>query len=172
MKQGTERKETVMKSRVTIGVAVLMIGATLAMPSTSEAGGRAKQQKQPNNKQQKQVQPVMRGLAVAHILMNAMQAATVQNSRRATVKPRSQRQTRQEPVRAVHHVETRQGRNSRQHGHGYNNCNCCNSGPVVIYKSETKRIVQQRIHGATAYVQIWSSYEGRWVTVQEHSSIY
>lgn len=57
--------------------------------------------------------------------------------------------------------------------------------PVVVYASESavddpiiipmegeRRIYQPRVHGAQAYVQVWSDFEQRWVTIGKRPSVW
>jgi hypothetical protein len=44
--------------------------------------------------------------------------------------------------------------------------------PIVSYLSDGRRLYQPRVHGHTAYLQIWSEVNGDWVSIKEYPSIW
>ena len=43
---------------------------------------------------------------------------------------------------------------------------------VIVDLEEGRRIFQERRHGATAYLQVWSDIREEWVSIQEYPSIW
>ena len=44
--------------------------------------------------------------------------------------------------------------------------------PIIVPMEGERRIYQPRIHGAQAYVQVWSDFEQRWVTIGKRPSVW
>ncbi|MCF7838489.1 MAG: hypothetical protein K9N49_07645 [Candidatus Marinimicrobia bacterium] len=44
--------------------------------------------------------------------------------------------------------------------------------PITVYQSGHRRLYQPAVPGHPAFVQQWSPWENRWVTIQDHPSIW
>lgn len=43
---------------------------------------------------------------------------------------------------------------------------------IIVTISDSRRLVQPKIHGHPAYIQNWSNWQYAWITVAQHPSIY
>jgi hypothetical protein len=44
--------------------------------------------------------------------------------------------------------------------------------PITLHLGEGRRLFQPRVHGHTAYIQVWSELNGDWVSIKEYPSIW
>lgn len=117
---------------------------------------------------------ILTGVVAAGVIGHAIQAQA-SSCRPAVVVSR--------PVHVTTYREVRPYGAPSYHGrpapapHGYARpappaCPPAGPGEIVINTGPGRRLYQPAIHGHPAFVQVWSSVSGQWVSVERHPSIW